>query len=139
MKMLVSDSVTPRIRMDMLSKAERTSPDYAWRGWTTTCLMSFKIRLQLYRDIVLNTSITILVWTGAKVRKSFRARRMLQYENSVAKIGFDTSENDPSKNWQCSMLGKLLQIIPEKIRFLSENRVLFSICAYHPRNSRVSK
>ena len=34
---------------------------------------------------------------GAKVCKSCRSRKMLKDEYLVAKIGFDTEENEPSK------------------------------------------
>ena len=37
------------------------------------------------------------VWSGAKVCHSSRSRKMLQNEYLVAKIGFDTAENEPSK------------------------------------------
>ena len=39
------------------------------------------------------------VWSGAKVCKSCRSRKMLKNEYLVAKIGFDTEENEPSKVW----------------------------------------
>ena len=40
-----------------------------------------------------------LVWSGAKVCHSSRSRKLLQNEYLlvVAKIGFDTAENEPSK------------------------------------------
>ena len=41
---------------------------------------------------------------GAKVRKSCSARKMLQNEDFVAKLCFDTAENEPSKLWPACTL-----------------------------------
>ena len=38
-------------------------------------------------------------WNGAKVRKSFRCQTFLQIKCSLARIGLDTAETDPSKVW----------------------------------------
>ena len=46
------------------------------------------------------------VWSDAKVRKYYGNRKMLQNADLLAKIGFDTAENEPSKklqNWQTSV------------------------------------
>ena len=38
---------------------------------------------------------------GAKVCQSCRSRKMLKNDYLLAKIGFDTAENEPSKVWTC--------------------------------------
>ena len=43
------------------------------------------------------TLLIVFVWSGARVRKSCRARKMLQDGYFLAEIGFDTAANEPSK------------------------------------------
>ena len=53
------------------------------------------------------------VWSGAKVCKSCRSRKMLKNAYLVAKIGFDTEENEPSKVWSFSLKSiELYQLRP---------------------------
>ena len=49
----------------------------------------------------LRKSERILVRSGAKVWQSCRSRKILKNDYLLAKIGFDTAENEPSKVWTC--------------------------------------
>ena len=49
----------------------------------------------------LRKSSRIWVRSGAKVCQSCRSRKMLKNDYLLAKIGFDTAENEPSKVWTC--------------------------------------
>ena len=43
------------------------------------------------------------IWSGARVCKSCRSRKMLKNEYLVGKIGLDTAEGEPSKVWSFSL------------------------------------
>lgn len=40
---------------------------------------------------------TFGIWSGAKANRSCRSQKMLYNESLLANIGFDTTENEPSK------------------------------------------
>ena len=52
-----------------------------------------------FRKIVDDFSLKFSDWRGAKVCKSCRSRKMLQNDYLVAKIGFDTEENELLQIW----------------------------------------
>ena len=50
------------------------------------------------------------VWSNAEMRRSWRSQRMLKIEYVVAIIGFDTAENEPSKDiLLCFLIPQILK------------------------------
>ena len=51
-------------------------------------------------------------WSGAKEYQSDRSRQELSNEYLIAKIGFDTAENEPLKVWITDLSDHILDHIP---------------------------
>ena len=51
-------------------------------------------------------------WSGAKEYQSDRSRQELSNEYLIAKIGFDTAENEPLKVWITDLSDHTLDNIP---------------------------
>ena len=58
-------------------------------------------------------------WSGAKEYQSDRSRQELSNEYLIAKIGFDTAENEPLKVWITDLSDHTLDHIPNLLYSLA--------------------
>ena len=71
----------------------------------------------LYRNECQKTKLWIWTFGALKMRKPRRSEKILQHESLLAQIGFDTAENEPSKDcyrgkFVCPDVDKLYRTYP---------------------------
>ena len=76
--------------------------------------MNILLILFIFKKILTSFLLKFWVLSGAKVDKSIRSRKMLQNEYLVAKIGVDTAENEPPKNWGKFFIISILSLLSNR-------------------------